>query len=152
MINTLQIIPSYIWHVIIIYNKVNLYVTISIFNLLNVASKHARIIKIAVFSIWERPHRKLMLRVRFGDPDHDQVLRTKTWSGAKTTWSSWPGHTCSSIWEASFSLGSWSWSMISNARDKKEPILDSYFYENAYLCMLNAKHKVQNCFKSQQQF
>ena len=25
--------------------------------------------------------------VRFGDPDHDQVLRTKTWSGAKTTWS-----------------------------------------------------------------
>ena len=28
------------------------------------------------------------LRVRFGDPDHDRVLRTKTWSGAKTTWSS----------------------------------------------------------------
>ena len=27
-------------------------------------------------------------RVRFGDPDHDRVLRTKTWSGAKTTWSS----------------------------------------------------------------
>ena len=28
------------------------------------------------------------LRVRFGDPDHDRVMRTKTWSGAKTTWSS----------------------------------------------------------------
>ena len=27
-------------------------------------------------------------RVRFGDPDHDRVLRTETWSGAKTTWSS----------------------------------------------------------------
>ena len=26
--------------------------------------------------------------VRFGDPDHDRVLRTETWSGAKTTWSS----------------------------------------------------------------
>ena len=26
--------------------------------------------------------------VRFGDPDHDQVLRTKTWSCTKTTWSS----------------------------------------------------------------
>ena len=25
------------------------------------------------------------IRVRFGDPDHDRVLRTKTWSGAKTT-------------------------------------------------------------------
>ena len=52
--------------------------------------------------------------VRFGDPDHDRVLRTKTWSCAKMTWSSWPGHTCSSIWEPRFSLGSRSWSTISN--------------------------------------
>ena len=31
-------------------------------------------------------HKSLL--VRFGDPDHDRVLRTKKWSDAKTTWSS----------------------------------------------------------------
>ena len=31
---------------------------------------------------------KILERVRFGDPDHDRALRTKTWSGSKTTWSS----------------------------------------------------------------
>ena len=38
------------------------------------------------------------------------------------------------------------------ARGKKEPILDSYFYENTCLCMLSARHKVQNRFKPQQPF
>ena len=27
---------------------------------------------------------------------------------------------------------------------KKEPISDGYFYENTCLCMLSARHKVQN--------
>ena len=30
------------------------------------------------------------------------------------------------------------------AGGKKEPILDSYFYENTCLCMLSARNKVQN--------
>ena len=30
------------------------------------------------------------------------------------------------------------------AGGKKELILDGYFYENSYLCMLGARHKVQN--------
>ena len=30
---------------------------------------------------------------------------------------------------------------------KKEPILDSYFCENTCLCVLSARHKVQNLFK-----
>ena len=32
------------------------------------------------------------------------------------------------------------------AGDKKEPILDGYFYENTCLCMLRARHKEQNRF------
>ena len=38
------------------------------------------------------------------------------------------------------------------AGGKKEPILDGYFLENTCLCMLSARHKVQNLFKPQQQF
>ena len=30
------------------------------------------------------------------------------------------------------------------AGGKKEPILDGYFYENTCLCMLSARHKVEN--------
>ena len=38
------------------------------------------------------------------------------------------------------------------AGGKKEPILDSYFYENTCLCMLSARNKVQNLFKPDQTF
>ena len=75
---------------------------------------------IIIHKIYEysQRHFNVDIRVRFGDPDHDQVLRTKTWSGAKPTWSSWPGHTCSWIWEPSFSLSSGSRSTISNTGGK----------------------------------
>ena len=59
----------------------------------------------------------------FGIPDHDPVQRTKTLFCAKSTWSSWFGHTCNWILELSFSLGSWSWSLISNGLRQKVPVI-----------------------------
>ena len=38
------------------------------------------------------------------------------------------------------------------AGGKKEPILDSYFYENTCLCMLSARHNLQNLFKPSNNF
>ena len=58
--------------------------------------------------------------MRFGDPDHDRVLRTKTWSGAKTTWS-----------HLFLDLRTGPGQQSLKAGGKKEPILDSDFYENA---------------------
>ena len=50
-------------------------------------SEYARVHeRLAESFAFRRPRYKL--GVRYGDPGHDRVLRTKTWSGAKTTRSS----------------------------------------------------------------
>ena len=73
-----------------------------------------------------------------------RVLRTKTWSGAKRLGpydlvTPVPGSE-NRVFHLVLDTGQ----RTLTAGGKKEPILDSYFYENTCLCMLSARHKVQN--------
>ena len=83
-------------------------------------------------------------RVCFGDPDHDWVLRTKTWSCAKTSGPHDLVTPVPGFEDRGFHLVLGPGQSSLTARGKKEPILDSYFYENTCLCMLSARNNVQN--------
>ena len=90
--------------------------------------------------------------MRFGDPDHDRVLRTKNGQALKRLSPHDLVTPVPGFEDRVFHLVLGPGQRSLTAGGKKEPILDSYFYENTCLCILGARHKVQNQFKPQQPF
>ena len=78
-----------------------------------------------------------------GDPDHDHVLRTKTWSCTKRLGPHDLVIPVPGLGNRVFYLVLGPGHQSLTAGGKNVPILQ-LLYENTFLCMLSARHKVQN--------